>query len=121
MDTDQPHGQGTDELSTLTEIIESLLAELHSGEAVPPRVQLDSSLDRDLGLDSLTRLELFARIEQRFAQALPDRVSDVSQRFQGILLPRRKRRAISSALWAAVVPSPPQSSQSISHHAKLRT
>ncbi len=37
-------------------------------------VTLDTSLDRDLGIDSLGRAELVARIEQTFAVALPDTV-----------------------------------------------
>lgn len=93
MDTDQPHGQGNDELSTLTEVIESLLAELHSGGEVPPRVQPDSSLDRDLGLDSLTRLELFARIERRFGQALPDRIFAEAETPRDILRALASNRA----------------------------
>jgi 1-acyl-sn-glycerol-3-phosphate acyltransferase len=37
-------------------------------------MSLDSRLDEDLGLDSLTRVELLARVESSFALRLPDRV-----------------------------------------------
>ncbi len=36
-------------------------------------VSLDSSLDRDLGLDSLARVELVLRLEREFAASLPER------------------------------------------------
>jgi len=34
-------------------------------------VSLDSSLERDLGLDSLARVELVLRLEREFAASLP--------------------------------------------------
>jgi len=48
----------------LLPIVEQLAAELHPGSA--PRANLNSSLERDLGLDSLARVELLSRIERRF-------------------------------------------------------
>src|SRR5204862_1076576 len=36
-------------------------------------VALDSSLERDLGLDSLARVELVLRLEREFAASLPER------------------------------------------------
>lgn len=36
------------------------------------RVTIDSSLDRDLGLDSLARVELLLRVEQAFGVTLPE-------------------------------------------------
>jgi fatty-acyl-CoA synthase len=43
---------------------------------MPPssRVELDDSLDRDLGIGSLERVELLFRLEQRFAIRFPDQV-----------------------------------------------
>ena len=35
-------------------------------------VSLDSSLERDLGLDSLARVELVLRLEREFAASLPE-------------------------------------------------
>src|SRR5919109_119285 len=46
-----------------------------AGEARPnvaAHVTLDSSLERDLGLDSLARVELVLRIEREFAASLPE-------------------------------------------------
>lgn len=39
---------------------------------VEPQVTLDSSLDKDLGLDSLARVELVLRLEQEFGASLPE-------------------------------------------------
>src|SRR5512141_3182816 len=48
------------------------LAELHPGAAWIRPVTLDSALEHDLGLDSLSRVELAARIERAFAATLPE-------------------------------------------------
>jgi 1-acyl-sn-glycerol-3-phosphate acyltransferase len=42
--------------------------------AAPQRVEMGSSLDRDLGLDSLGRAELLARLERAFGVTLPEAV-----------------------------------------------
>ena len=39
---------------------------------VTPNVTLDSSLERELGLDSLARVELVLRLEQVFGTSLPE-------------------------------------------------
>jgi acyl carrier protein len=54
----------------LTDIIGAMLAELRGGAAPP--VALDAELERDLGIDSLTRAELALRIEQAFGVRLPE-------------------------------------------------
>src|SRR6202521_6083001 len=41
-------------------------------ERAPKRVDMRSSLERDLGLDSLGRAELVARLERAFAVRLPE-------------------------------------------------
>jgi 1-acyl-sn-glycerol-3-phosphate acyltransferase len=43
-------------------------------KAVPRRVEMGSSLERDLGLDSLGRAELVTRLERAFAVTLPEEV-----------------------------------------------
>ncbi len=62
----EPPGEpGGDRAAALLALLASFGRELHSG--LPAReVSLDSSLDRDLGLDSLSRVELLMRLEQRF-------------------------------------------------------
>jgi 1-acyl-sn-glycerol-3-phosphate acyltransferase len=49
-----------------------LLAELNPGASRSRPITLDSALDRDLGLDSLSRVELAARIERAFGGRLPE-------------------------------------------------
>ena len=54
------------------DIVGGLIAELGQPAASPPA--LDDSLDRDLGISSLERVELLLRIERVFGVRLPDAV-----------------------------------------------
>ena len=54
----------------LTGIVGEMLAELRGGSA--PRVLLDDDLERELGIDSLARVELVLRIERAFDVRLPE-------------------------------------------------
>jgi 1-acyl-sn-glycerol-3-phosphate acyltransferase len=54
----------------LLSIIDQLVAEVRPGAR--SNASLDSALERDLALDSLTRVELLARIESAFGLRLPD-------------------------------------------------
>ena len=65
--------KAADQAAALLAIIRELAAELHPGRP-PPALGLDSALDRDLGLDSLARVELLTRVEQRFGIALPEQI-----------------------------------------------
>ena len=46
---------------------------------VAPRVDLDSSLERELGLDSLARVELVLRLEKEFGASLPEQALATSE------------------------------------------
>ena len=59
-----------DKPAQLLSIVDQLVAEVRPGARSP--AGLDSALDKDLGLDSLARVELLARIEQAFSIRLPD-------------------------------------------------
>ena len=59
--------------NTLLELIEELVTELRADKTLSFVLRLDSSLDDDLGLDSLARVELISRIEQHFNVSLPQR------------------------------------------------
>src|SRR5579864_3052318 len=59
------------------EIFRELLNELGSHQAAES-VTLNSSLDRDLGLGSLERVELLVRCEARFNTRLPDEVAQLA-------------------------------------------
>ncbi|MCB1749200.1 MAG: AMP-binding protein, partial [Gammaproteobacteria bacterium] len=49
--------------------------ELHAGRTAPAAITLDSDLDRDVGLDSLSRVELGARLEREFDIQLDERAA----------------------------------------------
>jgi len=57
----------------LLEIVRDLAAELHPEYREPIRPTLDSSLDRDLGFDSLAQIELLSRIEESLDISIPER------------------------------------------------
>jgi 1-acyl-sn-glycerol-3-phosphate acyltransferase len=56
---------------TVLDTVRLLAAELHPNHA-PPALTLDSTLDRDAGLDSLARVELLARLERASGRRLPE-------------------------------------------------
>ena len=60
----------------LLRLARELAREMRPGqvEAAPQRIDMGSSLERDLGLDSLGRAELVARLERAFAVRLPEEV-----------------------------------------------
>ncbi|MBS1213687.1 MAG: long-chain-fatty-acid--CoA ligase [Proteobacteria bacterium] len=64
---------GPDSAEILLTLLGELIAETRPGAAKTPIDSLDLSLDKDLGLDSLSRVELLSRIERRFKVALPER------------------------------------------------
>ena len=61
-----------DQAAQLLSIVDRLVAEVRTAGRY--KAGLDSRLDRDLGLDSLARVELLARIEQAFGVRLSDEV-----------------------------------------------
>jgi len=59
--------------NTFLALIEDLVTELHADKNPSFVLSLDSSLDDDLGLDSLARVELISRIQQNLNVTLPQR------------------------------------------------
>ena len=86
-----------DTTGTLLAIIRQLAAELHTRPEAAIQLTLDSSLERDLGFDSLGRVELIARIEQVFAISLPEQV------FTTVETPRDLLQAVLAAAPATAV------------------
>ncbi|WP_316976395.1 AMP-binding protein [Shumkonia mesophila] len=74
----------------LLDVVAGLVAELHPGTA-GPAPSLDSSFDRELALDSLSRVELVARVEAAFSVALPETVLGSAE------TPRELLRAVAAA------------------------
>lgn len=71
-DDDDTSATTSEKAARLLDAVKDLTAELHPGQTRLAPVGLDSSLDRDLGLDSLGRVELFSRLEGVFDIALPE-------------------------------------------------
>ena len=65
---------GALDADSLLEATREVVAELHPHLAARVGITLDSSLDRDLGLDSLSRMELLSRLERRFGARIPEAV-----------------------------------------------
>jgi 1-acyl-sn-glycerol-3-phosphate acyltransferase len=59
---------------SLLEIVGQAARELAPSSKGPRKVRLDSRLDRDLGFDSLGRVELITRLEDHFGVGLPESV-----------------------------------------------
>ena len=68
-------GDGED----LLQVVRAALEELHGRDSANLRVSLDSTLDRDLGFDSLARVELLVRIEHAFGVQLPETVLETAE------------------------------------------
>jgi 1-acyl-sn-glycerol-3-phosphate acyltransferase len=75
--TDRPSLEGIpqEQQSTAAGVlatVQDLTAELHPRRGSSRAVSLDSSLERDLGLDSLAKVELLSRIEKQFSVSMPE-------------------------------------------------
>jgi len=57
----------------LISVIEALVTEVHPQRTSPVSIDLDSDFETNLGLDSLSRVELISRVERHFGLALPER------------------------------------------------
>ena len=101
-DGEEEAGRGGEEAGTasgldpdaLVSLVADIAGELRSGEPAPS-VDLDTDLARDLGLDSLARMELLARLERAAGASLPDRVLSEAE------TPRELLRAFDSIRSAA--------------------
>ncbi|MDH5751727.1 MAG: AMP-binding protein, partial [Deltaproteobacteria bacterium] len=80
-----------DEAAELLDVIRKLTLELHPHRMGTLIVTLDSSLDHDLGYDSLGRIELLARIEEKFGVGISE------QALAGAETPKDLLRALITA------------------------
>ena len=71
---EDPAESRTLDAQSLVAAMREIVAELHPHLGARAGVTLDSSLDRDLGLDSLSRMELLSRLERRFGVTIPETV-----------------------------------------------
>jgi 1-acyl-sn-glycerol-3-phosphate acyltransferase len=68
----EPPSRAEKAAGRLLRVVRDLAVELHPRRAATLSVALDSALDRDLGFDSLGRVELLLRIERAFGVQLPE-------------------------------------------------
>ena len=95
-------------------VVDSLVAEIDPVRR--PRATLDSRLDRDLGIDSLGRAELVARVERAFGVSLPERILGEAETprdllaavlaRQGVAENRPRLAAVAAAVETVAVPGP---------------
>ena len=91
--------RGLDARSLLA-AMRDVVTELHPHLGRQADITLDSSLDRELGLDSLSRMELLSRLERRFGVTIPETVmanAETARELLPALLAgdRRARTAVS--------------------------
>jgi non-ribosomal peptide synthetase component F len=91
----------------LLQVVSTLYAELHHGPPDSGVVNLDSELERDLGFDSLARVELLSRAGQQFGVHLPEALLGSMQTIADLL------RMIQSAAAACNRPGPPAATASL--------
>ncbi|MFQ5526191.1 MAG: AMP-binding protein [Thermoanaerobaculia bacterium] len=93
-------GRQTVSAERLLAIVLAVVEELHPGRS-PKRVTLDCSLERDLAIDSLGRVELIGQLEMEFDVALSERVMTTSE------TPRDLLRAVlaASEIGRSAIPS----------------
>ena len=102
-------GDGED----LLQVVRAALEELHGRDSANLRVSLDSTLDRDLGFDSLARVELLVRIEHAFGVQLPETVLETAETCGDLLaalqIARPPTPARPPVVKPTVLPRPPTS------------
>ena len=94
------HAVNTEDTAVvLLETVRQFVAESHVRSGGKIAVTLDSSLEKDLGLDSLGRVELLLRIERAFGISLPEQVLASAE------TPRDLLRAVLTAAPAVTPPT----------------
>src|SRR5690348_15114343 len=97
MPPDEAHGEArVVTAERLLGIVAAMLRELRPAAAAP-EVRLDDTIERDLGLDSLSRTELALRIERAFDVRLPE---------QAALTARTPRELLNAIARARRIPLP---------------
>ncbi|MFV2003912.1 MAG: AMP-binding protein [Gammaproteobacteria bacterium] len=65
-------GKKNNTIAELLQVISALVAEVQPHRDATKAITPDTSFEKDLGLDSLTRVELISRVEKKFRLALPE-------------------------------------------------
>ena len=96
MNTSRATTKSDSTIAELIQVISDVVSEFHQNRPTSKAINLDSHFEKDLGLDSLARVELIARIEKRFKLALPEQTfadaesaRDLLRAIQGAESPRK--------------------------------
>jgi len=73
-----PAGSASVDAGKLLAVVGAVTREARPASALP-EIALDSSLEKDLGLDSLARVELVLRLEREFSTSLPEQALATSE------------------------------------------
>jgi len=95
-------GETQDAGSKIIELTKQLISELQPYFPLK-QINLDSSLDRELGLDSLARVELISRIETYFDVALPEQTFSMAEVLRDLLRAVESAHADTTAIKTATV------------------
>jgi 1-acyl-sn-glycerol-3-phosphate acyltransferase len=101
--------QGTEQTAeVILQLVQRLAAELHPTRTAVPTATLDSLLDRELGFDSLGRVELLARVERALNINLPEQVLATAETPRDLLRAAQQASATAGPgpLSPAVKPAP---------------
>ncbi|MFD2198719.1 AMP-binding protein [Halomonas beimenensis] len=90
----------------LLEMVSALVKEIHADHSAPEALTLDSRLERDLGLDSLARVELIARVEAAYRLSLPERTYTEVETPRDLLRVLKARAPSVPAAMPEITPSP---------------
>ncbi len=93
------------EVADALTLTRQFLAELHPGTGLSHPLTLDSSLDADLGLDSLSRVELAVRIERACGGHLPEQALGTAATLRDLLAALEDAPAIAQAAAQAELPA----------------
>ncbi|WP_375058476.1 AMP-binding protein [Zobellella sp. DQSA1] len=85
-DEDDRSQQDDSRAQRLLELVDHTLRDLQPEAPAMPPARLDSSLDRDLALDSLARMELLLRVERAFGISLPAETLQRAETVRDLLL-----------------------------------
>lgn len=107
------HVEGQPNAAVALALTRAFLTELHPGALRPPRVTLESALERDLGLDSLSRVELAVRIERAMGASLAQEVLGTATTLRELLAGLQQGVGIAPAFaHAALVAAGPEPGES---------
>lgn len=89
----QQNADTASRVEALLAIVHAVTVDVHTATRAPATIGLDATLDRDLGLDSLARVELLLRIERAFGVTLPENTLQLAETPRDLLTALRSARA----------------------------